>query len=152
MAPSFPSCLQPSLKPARKKSADPNRSVVIVDDQRPFVKLMAKMIGANLDCPVHPFTRPADALRKLPKISAAVIVTDYSMPRMNGAEFIRHASKIAPKAVFIMISGHDLEMIEHELSHLKKLKVRMQKPFGWQSLSDAVLRVWPGRDVPNLRQ
>jgi DNA-binding NtrC family response regulator len=142
----------PAVKPAKKKAAAAARSVVIVDDQKPFVDLMAKMIGENLTCEVHPYTRPMDALRGLARISAGVIVTDYSMPEMNGAEFIRQATKIAPDAVFIMISGNDLELIDHELSQLKSLKRRIQKPFGWRPLTDALLEVWPGKDVPALRQ
>ena len=70
---------------------------------------------------------------------------------MDGVEFIKRASKVAPKAAFIMISGHDLDPIEHELARLKKLKMRLQKPFGWRPLADAVLKVWPGKDMPGLR-
>ena len=142
----------PAVKPARKKTAATNRSVVIVDDQKPFVDLMAKMIGDNLDCPVHPFTRPTDALRSLPKISPGVIVTDYYMPQMNGIEFIREASGLAPEAVFIIVSGHDLDMFDDELSRLKRLRMRIQKPFGWRPLADAVLKVWPGDDLPSFRE
>jgi DNA-binding NtrC family response regulator len=140
------------VKPVTKRNADRERSVVIVDDQKPFVDLMAKMIGGNLTCRVHGFTRPAYALRGLARISPAVIVTDYSMPVMNGIEFIREASKLVPDAVFIMISGHNLDLLDHELSQLEGLKMRIHKPFGWRALSDAVLEVWPGPDVPQNRQ
>jgi two-component SAPR family response regulator len=150
--PSWLAIDSPAVKTAKKKAAAPARSVVIVDDQKPFVDLMAKMIGENLTCKVHPFTRPDEALKGLEKISAGVIVTDYSMPEMNGVEFIRQATKIAPDAVFIMISGHDLEMIDHELSQLKKLKRRIQKPFSWLPLTKALIEVWPGKDAPSFRQ
>ena len=139
------------MKPARKNAADPSRAVVIVDDEKSYVELMAQMIADNLDCEVHPFTRPEDALCGLATISAGVIVTDYFMPQMDGVEFIKRASKLAPQAAFIMISGHDLDPIEHELSRLKRLKMRLQKPFGWRPLTAAVLKVWPGKDVPSFR-
>jgi len=142
----------PDVKPVSKRNADQPRSVVVVDDQKPFVELMAKMIGENLTCRVHAFTRPKDALRNLTKISAGVIVTDYSMPVMNGVEFIREAAKMAPEAVFIMISGHNLELIDHELSQLEGLKMRIPKPFGWRALSDAILEVWPGAGAPRNRR
>jgi DNA-binding NtrC family response regulator len=142
----------PDVKPVTKRNADRERSVVIIDDQKPFVDLMVKMVGDNLTCTVHGFTRPKDALRSLARISAGVIVTDYQMPVMNGIEFIREAAKIAPEAVFIMISGHNLDLIDHELSQLESLKMRIPKPFGWRALSDAVLEVWPGPDVPQRRQ
>lgn len=132
-------------------SAEQRSSVVIVDDEKSYVDLMAQMIADNLECPVHPFTRPLDALKNLPGISAAVVVTDYSMPEMDGVEFIRQASKIVPKAAFIMISGHDLNHVEHELVRLKRLKLRLQKPFGWRPLAAAVIEVWPDKDVPTYR-
>ncbi len=117
-----------NVKSIRKKAAATRRSIVIV----------------------HAFTRPADALGELAKVAPGVVITDYSMPQMNGAEFISRASKIEPKAVFIMISGNDLEAIELELNRLKRLKLRLQKPFGWRPLVDAVLKVWPGPDMPAL--
>jgi len=141
----------PVVNAARKNPPKPNRSVVIVDDEKSYVELMAQMIADNLDCPVHPFTRPEDALSSLETLSAGVIVTDYFMPQMDGVEFIRRASKIAPKAAFIMISGHNLEPIEHDLARLRRLKMRLQKPFGWRPLTAAVLKVWPGKDAPSFR-
>jgi DNA-binding NtrC family response regulator len=139
------------VNPARKKGAHERRSVVIVDDEKSYVELMAQMIRDNLDCEVHAFTSPVAALAALARISAGVIVSDYSMPQMDGIEFIRQASKVAPKSTFIMISGHNLEPIEHELDRLKRLKLRLQKPFGWRPLTEAVLKVWPGDDAPHLR-
>jgi DNA-binding NtrC family response regulator len=139
------------VKSARKKSRTSLRSIVIVDDEKSYVELMAQMIADNLDCKVHAFTSPVDALANLPEISAGVVVTDYSMPQMDGIEFIRQASRVAPKSAFIMISGHDLDMMKDELSRLKKLKLRLQKPFGWRPLTEAVLKVWPGDDTPVLR-
>jgi len=139
------------LKSTRKKTAQKCRSIVIIDDEKSYVESMAKLIAENLDCPVYPFTKPEDALEELEDIAAGVVVTDYFMPEMDGLEFIRKASKIAPKAAFIMISGHDLDPIDEELTRLKKLKNRMQKPFGWRPLAAAILQAWPGDDAPSVR-
>jgi len=127
------------------------RSIVIVDDEKSYAELMAQMIADNVDCTVHPFTRPMEALSGLAKISAGVVVTDYSMPQMNGIEFIRRAARIAPHAAFIMISGDDLDPLADELSRLKHLKARLRKPFGWRPLAEAILNAWPGSDAPAFR-
>ncbi len=50
-----------------------------------------------------------------------------------------------------MISGHDLDPVEHELSRLKRLKLRMQKPFGWRPLMESVIKVWPGKNPPGMK-
>jgi DNA-binding NtrC family response regulator len=136
---------------AGKKKTKASRCIVIVDDEKSYVELLAQMIADNLDCRVHAYTSPLEALGGLTKIEAGVVVTDYSMPQMDGVEFIKKASRLAPKAAFIMISGHDLEPIEHDLARLKRLKMRLQKPFGWRPLTEAVLKVWPGKDAPALR-
>jgi hypothetical protein len=50
-----------------------------------------------------------------------------------------------------MISGNDLDAIDHELARLKKLKMRLSKPCGWRRVAAAVLQVWPGEDIPGFR-
>jgi DNA-binding NtrC family response regulator len=139
------------MKRVRKKPVVTARSVVIIDDEKTYVESMAKLISENLDCPVHAFTKPEDALRELPKLSPGVVVTDYMMPNLDGAEFIKKASKVAPGAAFIMISGHDLDPMEEELARLEKLKRQLQKPFSWRPLAAAILQVWPGEDAPAVR-
>ena len=139
------------MKPATKQVSAKRLSVVIVDDEKSYAELIAQMIADNLDCAVHAFTRPMEALSSLAKISAGVVVTDYSMPQMNGIEFIRRASRIAPQASFIMISGDDLDPLADELAQLERLKMRLRKPFGWRPLAEAILSVWPAREVPGFR-
>jgi DNA-binding NtrC family response regulator len=136
---------------AWKETGVKSRSVVIIDDEKPYVESMAKLIGDSLDCPVHPFTSAADALARLEDVSAAVVVTDYSMPDMDGLEFIGEAAKIAPGTSFILISGHDLDGNEGHMSQLKGLKICLQKPVGSSSLVAAILKAWPGNDAPASR-
>ena len=148
LAATFAAIAARAVNAPRKKTEAPRRSVVIVDDEKSYVELMAEMIADNIDCRVHSFTRPLDALGALPALAASVIVTDYFMPEMDGIEFIKRAAKVEPHAAFIMISGHNLDPLEYELSRLRRLKLRLQKPFGWRPLAAAVLEVWPGKDVP----
>lgn len=139
------------MKPARRQIVAPSLSIVIVDDEKSYAELMAQMIADNLDCAVHAYTRPMEALNGLARIAAGVVVTDYSMPQMNGIEFIQRASRIAPHAAFIMISGDDLDPLAAELARLKRLKMRLRKPFGWRPLADAIVDVWPAGTPPGFR-
>jgi len=55
---------------------------------------------------------PAKALTLVEEKSFDVIVADMRMPEMNGAEFLSEVSKIQPRAVRIILSGHsDRELI-----------------------------------------
>ncbi len=121
----------------------PPKAIVLVDDERSYTELMTQMLADNLDCTVHGFTRPLEALKSLPQIDPGVIVTDYFMPQLDGLEFIRQASAIVPHAVFVMITGHNLSADQDKLDRLTALKGFLAKPFGWRKLADEIIRVWP---------
>jgi two-component system, NtrC family, C4-dicarboxylate transport response regulator DctD len=121
----------------------PLKSIVIVDDEKSYTDLLTQMLADNLDCPVHAFSRPLDALKALPSMDPGVIVTDYHMPQIDGIEFIRQASTVAPQAAFVMITGHNLSQQQDQLDRLTALKAFLPKPFGWRKLADEILRVWP---------
>jgi DNA-binding NtrC family response regulator len=119
------------------------KSIVIVDDEKSYTDLLTQMLADNLDCPVHAFSRPLDALKALPTMDPGVIVTDYHMPQLDGIEFIRQASTVVPQAAFVMITGHNLSQQQDQLDRLTALKAFLPKPFGWRKLADEILRVWP---------
>ena len=66
-SPQPPVRIQPSVK------APVKRSIVIVDDEKIYAELMAKTMGENLDCPVHAFTRPLDALAAVGTLVVGVV-------------------------------------------------------------------------------
>ena len=119
------------------------KAIVLVDDEKSYTDLISQLLADNLDCAVHAFTRPLDALEAIPKIAPSVIVTDYFMPQLNGIEFIRQATPLAPTASFVMISGHNLSAEEEQLAALRSLKGFLAKPFSWRKLADEIIRVWP---------
>jgi CheY-like chemotaxis protein len=121
----------------------PTKSILLLDDEKSYTDLMVQLLADGLDCPVHGFTRPLDALHALPAINPGVVVTDFFMPQLNGIEFIRQAAPLAPQAAFVMITGNNLEAQQDELDRLAALKGFLPKPFGWRILADEILRVWP---------
>jgi DNA-binding NtrC family response regulator len=121
----------------------PAKAIVLVDDEKSYNDLMTQLLSQNLQCPVHGFVRPLDALKAIPTIDVAVIVTDYFMPEINGVEFIRQAAPLAPKASFVMITGNNLSEHADRLAKLPNLKGVLAKPFGWRTLADEIMRVWP---------
>ena len=143
-AAAFTSFTQSRFQPVNPISA---KSIVLVDDEKSYTELMSQMLADNLDCPVHAFTRPLEALKAIPAIDPGVIVTDYFMPQLNGIDFIRQATAIAPKAAFVMITEHNLTAEEDQLAKLPALKGFLAKPFGWRKLADEILRVWPAEST-----
>src|SRR3954466_2459105 len=65
--------------------------IVIVDDQATNQQIytrLAATIEAGVD--VKTFGDPCEALKWLERASPDLILTDYKMPQMDGAEFIRN--------------------------------------------------------------
>ena len=113
---------------------------------------MIEILAANLDCPVHAFTRPLEALEVLPQIYPSVVVTDYNMPQLNGIEFIRKAAPLVPEAAFVLMTAHDLSEMQDELDRINALKGFLAKPFGSRRLAAEIVRVWPlDRQAPSAR-
>lgn len=133
----FQQRLPPAVRPAYKKP------VVLVDDEKSYTDLMTGILAEHLDCGVHAFAHPLEALPRLGNLDPAVVVTDYFMPQMNGIEFIRRAAPLVPGAVFILISGQDLSAVQDDIDRLPRLAAFLAKPFGWRRLGEEIRRVWP---------
>jgi DNA-binding NtrC family response regulator len=124
--------------------------VVILDDEKAYAETTAQLIGENLQVPVHVFSSPKEALKKIKALDPAVIVTDYLMPEMGGLDFVKKASVVVPGAAFILITGHLYEVSEQDLDGITALTAYLHKPFGWRRLGDEIVRVWPSDDKPSL--
>jgi DNA-binding NtrC family response regulator len=129
----------------------PRKTIVIVDDEKSYADLITQLLKDNLDCNVHVFYRPADALAAIGELNPGVIVTDYYMPEINGFDFIRRASVLLPETAFVLITGHNMSASIDEIASLPAIKGHLSKPFGWRQLAVEVLGVWPDNSPPKLR-
>jgi len=121
----------------------PRKSVILVDDEKPYLDVLSNLMSEHLGWHVVTFTKPLDALAALPTLDAGVIVTDYYMPKVDGFEFIRRAAKIVPEVPFILISGHTIPLPEDRFGGLQPLRSILPKPFGWRRLADEIIRQAP---------
>ncbi len=121
----------------------PRKSVVLVDDDKFYTKLLTQLLAENLDCPVIAFLDPREALAALPGINVGLIVTDYEMPDMNGFRFMAEAVKLAPGVPVILITGHPINAAMAHMISVSPVKSVLPKPFGWRQLSDEIIRHWP---------
>jgi DNA-binding NtrC family response regulator len=119
------------------------KAIVIVDDEKSYVDLLAQLVKEHFANPVITFTRPLDALQALPQLNVGIVVTDYYMPQLTGLEFIVRARAIKPGTPFIIITGHGMHLTEEDFSHLPELRAVMHKPIGWRQLTEAIALHWP---------
>jgi two-component SAPR family response regulator len=124
---------------------------MIVDDEKSYVDLLTLMLGENLDCKIHSFTRPLEALAQVRELGPAVIITDYDMPQLNGLEFMRQALEIQPNTTFVMITGRRLGQADVDRWNVPELKSFIPKPFRWRHLAEEVIRIWPSQPAPVFR-
>jgi DNA-binding NarL/FixJ family response regulator len=129
----------------------PPSAVLFVDDEKPFVEAMTQLLGKNLSCPILGYTRPTEALADLPHHEVRVIVTDYSMPDMNGIEFLHRAHALRPEAAAIMITGHQAELAGTDFSRVPGLRETIFKPVSWRTLLERIIKHWPDGNPPLLK-
>lgn len=102
--------IQPCLKQETEQSERRYRKIVLVDDDLELLSAMEKYLvreGHQVKC----FDHPARALAWIQKKNNGydVIITDYSMPSMNGLELASFLRRHMPQLRIILMSGQEEE-------------------------------------------
>lgn len=93
-------------------------TVLLVDDEVPFVETMTKRL-THRDIEVIPAYGGEEALEKLKKhTNIEVVVLDVKMPGMDGIEVLREIKKHHPIKEVIMLTGH--ATVESAIEGMKK--------------------------------
>lgn len=80
------------------------RTVLIVDDEPQMLRLVEKMLGAS-GVKVLLAPRPSEALRICQAAPIDVLISDVSMPEMDGIRLAERVLQIHPTASVLLISG-----------------------------------------------
>jgi CheY-like chemotaxis protein len=87
-----------------KTSPSSNPNILLVDDNRDGL-LVRRSLLEELGYRVQIAISAEEGLKLFEAASFDVVVTDYRMPRMNGAELIQRIRKLDPNARVILLSG-----------------------------------------------
>jgi len=131
-------------------SKNGGKIVLLVDDEFSYIDLLQQLLSDHLECPVHGFTKPADALRALPTLNVGMIITDYQMPDINGLQFVAEVQKVDPSIPAVMITAYNMSFTPRELAAVPALKAIVRKPFKWTVLADEVVKYWPDANPPKV--
>jgi CheY-like chemotaxis protein len=85
-------------------------NILIVDDD-PMVVRLFTLILSREGYVVHGATSGAQALALLGKQPIDIMLTDYSMPEMNGVELIRETRKAYPNLIIFMVTAYSSEYL-----------------------------------------
>ncbi len=135
----FPATTIEAAAPAPKsEQIDCTLRVLVVDDQEIICELIAEYLhadGHSTAC-VH---RGDDALEQFRKGSFDLVVTDQSMPGMNGAQLASAIKRLTPDTPIILLTGFGDEMMAMG-GNPTEVDVVLGKPTSHADLRQAVSR------------
>ena len=115
--------------------------VVIVDDEMDIRNILERVVRHENLIP-DTYADGQEALEALQDHhdDVVLVITDIRMPRLNGIEFMRLASKDFPDTPFIVTSGHGTK--KEIIQALKQGALDyFEKPFGVKEISSSIRKV-----------
>jgi two-component system, chemotaxis family, sensor kinase CheA len=105
--------------------------VLIVDDEFLIVNTLQRLIENFVGCRIISSLDPESALqlKELQKGEVDMVIADYMMPRMKGAEFLTKTRETCPNAVRILLTEYNDEHNVPELINQAGLLHYVEKPW-----------------------
>ena len=75
-----------------------------MDDEENYAEMLQDLLR-NQNYRVDMATRPERAIDQLEQIPYDLVISDYKMPVMDGADFLKRARELYPNLPFILVSG-----------------------------------------------
>ena len=118
--------------PSAARASDPVETLLVVDDD-PMVRDLEAQLLRLEGYTVLEAEGAAKALR-LAREAAAIhlLITDFSMPEVDGLELTRRFRAVHPKTPVLMVSG-SLPLIQHKADDLDRFET-LAKPFQFGEL------------------
>ena len=78
--------------------------ILVLDDEENYAEMLKDLLcGHNYQ--VDMATRPERAIDQLQEMPYDLVISDYKMPVMDGADFLKKARELYPNLPFILVSG-----------------------------------------------
>ncbi len=78
--------------------------ILVLDDEENYAEMLKDLLRDN-NYRVDMATRPERAIDQLEEIPYDLVISDYKMPVMDGADFLKKARELYPNLPFILVSG-----------------------------------------------
>lgn len=130
-----------SLPSALVSSSGQGEKILFVDDEEAicrFMKHSLERIGYSVDTLSHP-EQALDILREAPD-RYEILITDYSMPHMDGMRLVRNLRAEGWKHPVILCTGYH-ERLDAEQTDALNISELILKPVQGRELSSVILRV-----------
>lgn len=112
--------------------------ILVLDDEENYAEMLQDLLREN-GYRVDMATRPERAIAQLEEIPYDLVISDYKMPVMDGADLLKKSRELYPGLPFILVSGL---MNTPELVKVANMSVTlvMEKPLDTQAFLDQVAR------------
>ena len=126
-------------------SADPKEHILIVDDEKMIVKIGQEMLEyLGYQVTGHTSSTAAlESVRRQPEIYD-LIITDFTMPQMNGVELARELNRLSPETPIILYTAKS-KAVSPENARKLGIKDYLTKPVTAVELHQAIRRVLDAR-------
>jgi len=111
--------------------------ILVVDDDQVIRDTLCEVLEANYACQTA--TTAEEALSKLEAQGFDVVLTDISMPGLNGRELLEKVVELYPGTPVIIISGHSDEQQAQSLISRGAFDYLL-KPFRLEVVEESVKR------------
>ncbi len=101
-------------------------NVLVIDDDQDVGYLFERLLGGPQEVTVA--ADGYDAVEKVKAQKYDLVFLDVKLPGMDGVETLKHIKELAPDAVVIMMSGHDVSQEVQKAFELGALDF-LEKPF-----------------------
>jgi len=125
-------------------------NILVLDDEPALTSVLQKSLR-RLDYQVATSNHAGDAIRLFRENTAKfeLVITDLSMPEMNGLEVARQLRALRPDLPVILVSGYSVA-VDAERLRAAGICERLDKPVSLAALAEVVDRVLKQGGTPNL--
>lgn len=130
-------------------------SLIVVDDD-PFI---IQMLGFQLkklvqipDITFEYFTNPEEAFEGMENmlknnINPVMLITDYQMPEMSGAELIRKSKALHPELSCVLLTGYANAIQVDDLVNDEMLDGFISKPWSEEDLTSTIMPILENKNL-----
>ena len=122
----------------KRSSPDFKPKVLLIDDEADICTILTKTLHGDFE--VQSFTDSRKALNEIRRKTFDLIITDISMPFLNGTDIVKSTNKIQPKTPILLITGHDEE--ESFVKEAAALRISGILPKPFPDIDEMVSMLW----------
>jgi len=116
-----------------------NINVLYVEDNLEIQNLMTQYLKKIFFTVIYA-ENGLEGLQKYKKEKFDIIITDLSMPVMNGVEMLKEIKEISTKQSIIITSAHARTNSSFDLTNIN-IDGYITKPFNWEQLNNELYKV-----------